>query len=70
MPLSAPCTCRKTWESEGLPVLHACVDLPSPEGHRRIRTFYDLQRKAYLRYCRRFLLPEAKADPVVLPGPQ
>ena len=67
MPLSlnTPSIRERTWDADGIPVLHAAVTLPSPEGRdkasRRIRTFYRLQSDAFLRYCENFLLPRAKA---------
>lgn len=60
MPLCQSCTQERTWEAEGLPVLHAAIDLPCPEASRRIRRFYALQSRAYLRYCQQFLLPRAE----------
>ena len=61
MSFSSPCRRERTWEINGLPVLHARIDLPAPEAHRSIRSFYALQSHAYLRYCERFLLPQAAA---------
>ena len=67
MPLSltTPFTQERTWDADGIPVLHAAITLPCPEGKdktaRRIRKFYQLQARAFLRYCERFLLPRARA---------
>ena len=57
-----PCSCERIWESDGVPVLRAVIDLPCPEECRSIRTFYALQSRAYLRYCETFLLPPANKD--------
>ncbi len=63
-----PLTAERTWTVEGIPVLTASVALPTPaEGAsgaaaRRIRRYYQLQRRAFLRSCRRWLLPEAAAE--------
>jgi hypothetical protein len=53
-----------TWDVDGVPVLHALISLPCPEekAQRRIRRYYQLQSRAFVRYCESFLLPEAKAS--------
>jgi hypothetical protein len=53
-----------TWDVDGVPVLHALISLPCPEekAQRRIRHYYQLQSRAFVRYCESFLLPEAKAS--------
>ena len=60
MPLCQSCTQERIWEVDDLPVLRAAISLPCPETPRRIRSFYALQGRAYLRYCRQFLLPQAE----------
>lgn len=62
-----PLIIEREWESDGIPVLSATVSIPHPvssEGGagRRIRRFYDLQARAFLRYCDRWLFPEAAAQ--------
>lgn len=63
--LTTPFTQERTWDADGIPVLHAAITLPCPEGGdkaaRRIRRFYQLQARAFLRYCETFLLPRARA---------
>ena len=53
---------EREWTVDGIPVLTATVTLPQPveaadAAARRIRRFYRLQGRCYLRYCERFLLP-------------
>ena len=62
MPQYPPCTLERVWEAHGLPVLRAAIDLPAPAESSRIRKFYALQSRAYLRYCESFLLPRATAE--------
>lgn len=55
---------EREWTVDGIPVLTATVTLPQPveaadAAARRIRRFYRLQGRCYLRYCERFLLPQA-----------
>lgn len=63
-----PLAAERTWTVEEIPVLTASVSLPTPaEGAsgaaaRRIRRYYQLQSRAFLRYCQRWLLPEAEAE--------
>lgn len=62
-----PFTLRREWTVEDIPVLTACITLPEPTGadtriQRRIRRYYHLQQRAYLRYCEGFLLPRAEAE--------
>lgn len=62
-----PLTAERTWTVEEIPVLTASVSLPSPgEGAggaaRRIRRYYQLQSRSFLRYCERWLLPAAEAE--------
>lgn len=63
-----PLTSERTWTVEEIPVLTASVSLPAPaEGAggavaRRIRRYYQLQSRSFLRYCERWLLPEAEAE--------
>lgn len=58
---------EREWTVEGVPVLTAAVSLPQPtsaEHHaaRRIRRYYQLQARSYLRYCERWLLPQARTE--------
>lgn len=63
-----PLTAERTWTVEDLPVLTASISLPAPaEGissaaARRIRRYYQLQSRSFLRYCERWLLPAAEAE--------
>lgn len=62
-----PLTAERTWTVEEIPVLTASLSLPAPvEGNeravRRIRRYYQLQSRAFLRYCEHWLLPEAEAE--------
>lgn len=63
---TVPCTLERTWDVEGIDVLRARVTVPEPAGtdrlSRRIRRYYQLQSRSYLRYCENFLLPRAKAE--------
>ena len=64
MPPSLAMPYEHTWDVDGVPVLHALISLPCPEenAQRRIRRYYQLQSRAFVRYCESFLLPEAKAS--------
>lgn len=60
-------TQEREWMVEGIPVLQASISLPTPtapEGSvsRRIRRYYRLQCRSFLRYCEQFLLPQAAAE--------
>ena len=63
-----PLTAERTWTVEEIPVLSASISLPVPaEGSagaaaRRIRRYYQLQSRSFLRYCERMLLPAAEAE--------
>lgn len=62
-----PFVAEQVWEAEGIPVLSAAVSLPRPvpdadRTARRIRRYYRLQCRAFLRYCQNWLLPQAKAE--------
>ena len=62
-----PFTARREWTVEGVPVLEASVSLPMPVSTReavtrRIRRYYQLQCRSYLRYCETILLPLAAAE--------
>ena len=56
---------ERIWDVEGLPVLRAVTSLPAPEGRdraaRRIRKYYALQHRAFMRYCQNALLPPLRA---------
>ena len=58
-------TVQREWDHDGIPVLTASGELPLPEDTdriaRRIRRYYQLQSRAFLRYCEHQLLPCAKA---------
>ena len=64
MPPSLAMPYEHTWDVDGVPVLHALISLPCPEekAQRRIRRYYQLQSRAFVRYCESFLLPEAKVS--------
>nr|WP_326184298.1 RsiV family protein [uncultured Oscillibacter sp.] len=62
-----PFAAEREWTVEGIPVLTASVSVPRPEPaadgvSRRIHRYYQLQCRAYLRYCERWLLPQAEAE--------
>lgn len=62
-----PFTAEREWTVEGVPVLSASVSVPSPETtatrvSRRIRRYYQLQCRSFLRYCERWLLPLAQTE--------
>lgn len=62
-----PFTTERVWTVEGIPVLTARLSVPEPLSaedriSRRIRRYYRLQLRAYLRYCESFLLPRAEAE--------
>ena len=62
-----PWAAEREWTADGIPVLHAVATLPRPnpvQGGvcRRIDRFYRLQSRAYLRYCERFLVPQAREE--------
>ena len=62
-----PHTTERTWEVEGLPALTAEVTIPQPAAvcgvlSRRLRRYYQLQGRAFLRYCEKFLLPQAAGE--------
>ena len=59
-------TIQREWTADGFPVLTASISVPQPvpaTGNiaRRIHRFYQLQARTYLRYCERWLLPQAKS---------
>lgn len=60
-------TAEREWTVDGIPVLRATVSLPRPgeeagRAARRIRRFYQLQARSYLRYCENWLFPRAAAE--------
>ena len=61
-----PFAAEREWTVEGVPVLSALAQVPEPEGKdrtaRRIKRFYRLQCRAFLRYCEKCLLPQAAAE--------
>ena len=62
-----PFRAEKEWTVEGVPVLRAEAQVPQPEPaadrvSRRIKRFYRLQCRAFLRYCERCLLPQAAEE--------
>lgn len=62
-----PFTAEREWMVEGIPVLSASVSVPQPaeatdRTARRIRRYYQLQCRSYLRYCEKWLLPQAAAE--------
>lgn len=61
-----PFAAEREWTVEDIPVLTASVAVPRPvpaedRVSRRIHRYYQLQCRAYLRYCERWLLPQAEA---------
>lgn len=57
-------TIQRTWTVEDIPVLQASVSLPEPQltkdsCTRRIRRYYQLQGRFFLRYCETQLYPYA-----------
>lgn len=61
-----PFAAEREWTVEDIPVLTASVAVPRPvpaveRVSRRIHRYYQLQCRSYLRYCERWLLPQAKA---------
>lgn len=62
-----PFAAEREWLVEGIPVLSASILVPQPEPEkaavpRRIRRYYQLQCRSFLRYCERWLLPQAEAE--------
>lgn len=62
-----PFAAEREWEVEGVPVLWAEARVPRPvqaedRAARRIKRFYQLQCRAFLRYCERCLLPQAAVE--------
>lgn len=62
-----PFAAEREWTVEGIPVLRASVSLPQPVSHhnrvaRRIRRYYQLQCRAFLRYCESWLFPQAATE--------
>lgn len=62
-----PFTAEREWTIEGIPVLTAAVSVPEPVPaldniSRRIRRFYQLQCRSYLRYCEKWLFPQAETE--------
>lgn len=62
-----PFAAEREWEVEGVPVLSAAAQVPQPEPaadrvSRRIKRFYQLQCRSFLRYCERCLYPQAAAE--------
>ena len=60
-------TAEREWTVDDIPVLTATVSLPRPADDRsravrRIRRFYQLQARSYLRYCENWLFPWAAAE--------
>lgn len=62
-----PFVTEREWAEDGVPILTASVSVPQPvllsgRTARRISRFYRLQSRAYLRYCERWLFPQARAE--------
>lgn len=62
-----PFAAEREWTAEGIPVLSALASVPQPEpadsrAARRIKRYYQLQCRAYLRYCQTWLFPQAEAE--------
>lgn len=61
-----PFAAEREWTVEGIPVLTASVAVPRPvpaedRVSRRIHRYYQLQCRAYLRYCEHWLFPQAES---------
>lgn len=57
---------EREWTVDDIPVLTASVTVPRPvpaedRVSRRIHRYYQLQCRSYLRYCERWLFPQAEA---------
>jgi len=62
-----PFVTEREWMVDGIPVLAAQVSVPEPTHtedriSRRIRRYYQLQCRSYLRYCEKWLFPQAAAE--------
>lgn len=60
-----PYSAEREWTVEGIPVLTATVSVPHPvpeKEWRRMRRYYQLQCRSYLRYCEKWLLPQAETE--------
>ena len=62
-----PFVTEKVWTVDGIPVLSANISLPQPlqansRTARRIRRYYRLQCRSFLRYCEKILFPQAAAE--------
>lgn len=59
-----PFTTEREWTADGITILVASVSVPQPVSAkdnvcRRIRRYYRLLCRTYLRYCEKMLLPQA-----------
>ena len=62
-----PLVTEREWTEDGIPVLTASCSLPQPvkpqgAAARRVRRYYQLQRRCFFRYCETWLLPQARAE--------
>lgn len=65
-----PLSAEREWTVDGIPVLSAEATLPQPDPPkqgmdstaRRIRRYYRLQNRSFLRYCESWLFPQAAAE--------
>ena len=61
-----PFAVEREWTVDGIPLLTAAAEVPQPQGtdmiSRRIRRYYQTQCRSFLRYCERWLLPQAEAE--------
>ena len=62
-----PMAAEREWTVDEIPALSAAVSLPEPvpaadKVSRRIRRYYQLQCRSFLRYCESVLLPQAEAE--------
>lgn len=62
-----PFAAEREWTVEGIGVVSARIELPKPvpltgKTARRIWRYYELQCRSYLRYCEKWLLPQARAE--------
>lgn len=61
-------TLQREWTAEEIPVLQAVISIPQTSSdhpgpaERRLNRYYRQCANAFLRYCQRFLYPQALAD--------
>lgn len=64
--ITEPYVVQRDWTVDGVPVLECRISLPQPVHKHgcapRIRRYYRLQSRAFLRYCEHQLFPAAQAE--------